>query len=70
MQNLVFLMEPNDDACDISWKGAHMMLNRFCIDEDAAVELSGVYSLKPSSADISFRKSLWFALERKVKGME
>ena len=27
----------------ISWKGANMILNQFCIDENAAFELSGVY---------------------------
>ena len=41
MQNLVVLMEPSQDACDVSLKGGNMILNRFCIDEDAAFELSG-----------------------------
>ena len=45
MQNLVVLMEPSKDAWD-------MILNRFCIDEDAAFELSGVNYLKKSSLDI------------------
>ena len=46
MQNLVVMMEPPTDACDISLKAGRMCLNRFCIDEDAAFELSGVNDLK------------------------
>ena len=46
MQNLVVLMEPSDDAKVISSKGGNMCLNRFCIDEDAAFETSGVHYLK------------------------
>ena len=52
MQNLVVLMEPSKDAWDTSLKGGNMILNRFCIDEDAAFKVSGVYSLKKSSYDI------------------
>ena len=46
MQNLVVLMEPSEDAYDVSLKGGNMILNRFCIDEDAAFELSGVNYLE------------------------
>ena len=49
MQNLVVLIEPSDDAWRTPLKGGNMILNRFCIDEDAAFELSGVNSLKKSS---------------------
>ena len=52
MQNLVIFMEPSPDAYDISLKGGNMILNRFCIDEDAAFELSGVYNLKKWSSQI------------------
>ena len=45
MQNLVVLMDPPVYAHDISPKAGNMYLNRFCIDEDAACELSGVYYL-------------------------
>ena len=41
------------DAEDISWKAGNLFLNRFCIDEDAACELSGVYNLKEWSRDQS-----------------
>ena len=41
-------MEPSSDAWNISLKGGNMFLNRFCIDEDAAFELSGVYFLTKS----------------------
>ena len=58
-QNLVFLMEPSEHepSDDISLKGGNMILNRFCIDEDAAFELSGVNYLKKSSDDIKYEKS-------------
>ena len=49
MQNLVVLMEPSEDACITPLKCGNMILNRFCIDEDAAFELSGVNYLKKSS---------------------
>ena len=49
MQNLVVMMERPQEAYGISLKTGNMILNRFCIDEDAAFELSGVYSLKKSS---------------------
>ena len=49
MQNLVFLMEPPRKEYDISLKAGNMCLNRFCIDEDASFELSGVYDLKKPS---------------------
>ena len=52
MQNLVFLMEPSEEASNISLKGGNMILNRFCIDEDAAFELSGVNYLKRSYKDM------------------
>ena len=47
-QNLVVLMKVDDDAYTISCKGGNMILNRFCIDEEAAFELSGVYSFVTS----------------------
>ena len=46
MQNLVVFIEPSDDASNISSKAAILYLNRFCIDEESACELSGVYDLK------------------------
>ena len=53
MQNLVFLMGQPDGADDISLKGGIMCMNRFCIDEDAAFELTGVWYIKKSYNDIS-----------------
>ena len=46
MQNLVVFMEPSEKAYETPLKGGNMILNRFCIDEDAAFELSGVNYLK------------------------
>ena len=40
------LMEPSNNAFDVSLRAANMCLNRFCIDEDAGYECSGVYDLK------------------------
>ena len=67
MQNLVVLMEPDsEDNGRITWmfdrsepyqtsyKTGNMLLNRFCIDEDAAFELSGVNYL----TNIPFRDHL------------
>ena len=42
MQNLIVLLKPSKDTYDHSLKAGNMILNRFCIDEDAAFELSGV----------------------------
>ena len=49
MQNLIVFMEPSEDLENISLKAGMLYLNRFCIDENAANELSGVYYLKKSS---------------------
>ena len=49
MQNLVLLIDSSDKKSDISLKAGKMCLNRFCIDEEAAFELSGVNYLKRRS---------------------
>ena len=59
-------MEPSEDASEISLKVGHMCMNRFCIDEDAAFESSGVHYLEKSSYDIKWKEE--FELERKSKG--
>ena len=69
MQNLVVFMEPSENAWRTPLKGGNMILNRFCIDEDAAFELSGVNYLKKSSDEMK-RESKKFRDERKVKGKE
>ena len=58
MQNLVVFMEPSEEAWKTDLKGGNMILNRFCIDEDAAFELSGVYSLKKTSWHLVFLRSM------------
>ena len=65
MQNLVVLMAPSKDAHDHSLKAGNMILNRFCIDEEAAFECSGVNYLKKPSFRIKERE---FKVEGKVKG--
>ena len=57
MQNLVVLMEPSGDAHITPLKGGNMILNRFCIDEDAAFELSGVNYLKKHDSGLYFTDS-------------
>ena len=46
MQNIVMLVEPHEYKHVISLKAGNMCLNRFCIDESASFELSGVYDWK------------------------
>ena len=70
MQNLVVFMEPSKVACETPMRAGMMMLNRFCIDEDAAFELSGVNYLKKTSYDMRNGKSIKFKVKRKEKGKE
>ena len=49
MQKLVVLIDPSRFAYNCSMKGGKMCFNRFCIDEDAAFELSGVHYFKGKS---------------------
>ena len=58
MQNLVVLMEPSEDAYETSLKGGNMILNRFCIDKDAAFELAGVNSLETTSENFQIMGSV------------
>ena len=52
MQNLVVLIEKSKFADETPLKSANMILNRFCVDEDAVCELSGVNNLiTPRGAD-------------------
>ena len=53
MQNLVLLIETPEKEYDISLKAGNMCMNRFCIDEDASCELSGVYDLKKPSFKVT-----------------
>ena len=68
MQNIVVLMEPYEETYDISQKGGNMCLNRFCVYEDAAFELCGVFYLEKSSNNIKYGTE--FEVERKFKGTE
>ena len=68
-QSLVVFMEPSQDKSDISLKGGNMILNRFCIDEDAAFELSGVYYFKTSGKNIFWSTDV-MDFEREEKGKE
>ena len=68
MQNLVFLMESSENAEVVSLKFGDMCLNRFCIDEDAAFELSCVHYLKTTSFAITFGKTTDMKSKRESKG--
>ena len=70
MQNLVVFMEPSDFASITPVKAENMLLNRFCIDEGAAFELSGISSLKKWPKDRIVNETLWDELKRKEKGKE
>ena len=50
-------MEPSKNAYHMPAKGANMCLNRFCIDEDDAFELSGVHYLKKCQYFVAFKLS-------------
>ena len=65
-QDLVVLMEPSELAYEVSLKSGNMFLNRFCIDEDAAFELSGVNYFKKPYQKIDYD----FELNRKEKRTE
>ena len=69
-QNLVVLMEPSEHAWKTSLKGGNLILNRFCIDEDAAFELFGVRNLQKTSRKIALEESCEFELKRNKKGKE
>ena len=70
MQNIVVFMEPSEDAWDTSSNYGNMILNRLCIDEDAAFELSGVHYFQKSSKSICFGDNAQNMLKRKEKGQE
>ena len=69
-QNVVLLMEPCDSAADVSLKAGNMLLNRFCIDEDAAFESTGVYYLKEQNTSWKWeiKISAEEMLDKKLKG--
>ena len=73
MQNLVVFMEPSENAYDndislnkgkkcydISFNDGNKFLNLFCIDEDAAFELSGVRYLEESIQTTFANGMPWF----------
>ena len=53
MKNIIVLIEPQVETCYPHWKLANLYMNRFSIDEDAAIELLGVYYLRICSAELS-----------------
>ena len=69
-QNVVLMMEPCDLAADVSLKAGNMLLNRFCIDEDAAFESTGVYYLKEQNTSWKWeiKISAEEMLDKKLKG--
>ena len=70
MQNLVVFMEASEDGWDTSLNYGNMIFNRFCIDEDAAFELSEVIYFQTSSRGICYGDNVQNVLKRKVKGQE
>ena len=73
MQNLVLLigpelLGPESRKCETSLKTGNMCINRFCIDEDAAFELSGVYDIQSSSNRITDKIRRAILGEKRTKG--
>ena len=69
-QNLVFFMEPSEDAFETPLKGGSMIFNRFCIDEKAAFELSGVNYIKKWSFKTANSSTREFQVKSEAKGKE
>ena len=46
VQDVVLLLDPSQPSWSISSKALNMILNRFCINEEMAIESSGVYLSK------------------------
>lgn len=69
MQNLFVLLEDNERADIVSLKGGNMCMNRFCIDEDASFELSGVNYFKKEACRWKWNKEEWEE-KNKEKGKE
>ena len=64
------LYEPSKDAFDISLQAGNMYFNRFCIDEEAGFEFSGVYPLdsKPLEDKVyTYRQFLEKAIEKNIE---
>ena len=60
--NIVVVMGPSIHAYDVASKVGLMYLNRFCIDEEAAFELTGVYSIQRNGTQI-----FWNEMRRLAK---
>ena len=48
LQNIFIFIEPQQSESITTLKCGNMILNRFCVEEDATFELSGVYYLNQS----------------------
>merc|ERR1712131_59548 len=46
VQDVVLLLDPSQPSWSVSSKALNMILNRFCINEEMAIESSGVYLSK------------------------
>ena len=67
-QNIIMLQEPSKNAFNISLQAGNMCLNRFCIDEEAGFEFSGVYHLDSKPSEYSwFRQLLEKAIEKAIE---
>ena len=69
-QNLILLIQPTD----ISWftpeKTANLLMNRFCINEDAAFEVSGVHYLGKMLALENYLSKNLFGLETDLRKLD
>ena len=53
-QNIIILQEKSFEPYDISLYAGNMYMNRFCINEEAGFELSGVYRLKEAYKQLRY----------------
>ena len=54
-QNLTVIINTKEEPSDISDAAANMILNRFCIDENAGFELTGIYHADNLPSEITSR---------------
>ena len=65
--HVVLVMGPSNHAYDVSEKAGRMYLNRFCIDEEAAFEAAGVYSMQKYGTKIPYKlryRFFWNQMKR------
>ena len=50
-------MHPTQNAYDVTLKAGNMYLNRFCIDEDAAIESFGLHNFQTLAVNLDMEET-------------